>query len=531
MNSKVTNIFIIIISFILICTSYNQLHDTVYNAQTRIIEEKVKENQPEEVVEEEMFEGEMVEGETETSETEEKTNSYNAKEIVIIIALITLITMSIINIIFAVMVYHKVLFHPFGITATLIYCILIIAISSITSVVTIVKTDKNILNSNKIEIETQRKEHTAFLINEMIEEEDKELKAENDDESVLKITKRSTYNGAYLTINKLGGNVSILEDNLITGLNNALVVEKGSTATISESTITTNVNNSSAVFATDANTTLTLENIKINTTEENSKGIISQDESLITINNSQLTTEKKSSELFYSASKITADNIEGKTNSNFAYINETNKLEISNSKLTSNLLDEYKGMFVINTETEGSASIKNAELTLTNNTIRIDANSAYYKTTPLFYVFNTHAKINITNNDLYYGSKVLLNVEALEGSTQKNTVFTISDSNLTGNIYADKNSSVRININNTIYRGSINNNNSSQYIDVSLDKTSTWYLTGHSYVNTITIQKENNITKYIKSNGYNIYYNSKNNEWLNGKTIRLVGGGKLIPVK
>ena len=87
-------------------------------------------------------------------------------------------------------------------------------------------------------------------------------------------------------------------------------------------------------------------------------------------------------------------------------------------------------------------------------------------------------------------------------------------------------------MNNTKFKGQINKNNVSKNIDVTFDTNSSWTLTGNSYVNTLTVTKKDlkNIRKYIKSNGYNVYYNAYNNEWLEGKVVKLSGGGKLIPI-
>ena len=106
----------------------------------------------------------------------------------------------------------------------------------------------------------------------------------------------------------------------------------------------------------------------------------------------------------------------------------------------------------------------------------------------------------------------------------------MTDTIIKGDILIDSNSEAKINLNNVIYTGSINPADLSPTVDITLDKTSKWYLTNHSYINRIQIQKNTNITNYIYSNGYNIYYNAVNNETLNGRTIYLPGGGKLIPV-
>ena len=140
-------------------------------------------------------------------------------------------------------------------------------------------------------------------------------------------------------------------------------------------------------------------------------------------------------------------------------------------------------------------------------------------------------KINITDTKLKYGSNTLLNVVSEDEYNISEVTMTVTDQNLKGNIVVDEYSKVRLNLNDCTYTGRINKGNVSKNVDVTFDEDSRWALTGNSYVNTLTVTKKdlNNIRKYIRSNGYNIYYNAKNNEWLNGCTIYLNGGGKLIP--
>ena len=153
------------------------------------------------------------------------------------------------------------------------------------------------------------------------------------------------------------------------------------------------------------------------------------------------------------------------------------------------------------------------------------------------YAFAAKATINITDTELDYSNNILLKVVGNDtygdiGNNGGEVTFTATDQELKGNIEIDDISKVRFNLNNSHYEGQINGNDSSKAVDITFDKTSTWTLTGDSYINTLTIQngKISRLSRSIKSNGYDIYYNANLNEWLNGKTIRLSGGGKLIPV-
>lgn len=77
----------------------------------------------------------------------------------------------------------------------------------------------------------------------------------------------------------------------------------------------------------------------------------------------------------------------------------------------------------------------------------------------------------------------------------------------------------------------INGGNKAKSVTLSLDKDSTWTVTGTSYITALT-DEDTNLSN-IKDNGNTSYYDSSNsaNSWLNGKTITLSGGGTLQPIK
>jgi hypothetical protein len=66
-------------------------------------------------------------------------------------------------------------------------------------------------------------------------------------------------------------------------------------------------------------------------------------------------------------------------------------------------------------------------------------------------------------------------------------------------------------------------------IDINLSSTSSIVLKGDSYVTSFTDQDSS--LSNVTSNGHNIYYDKDNeaNSWLDGKTVELNGGGKLVP--
>ena len=84
--------------------------------------------------------------------------------------------------------------------------------------------------------------------------------------------------------------------------------------------------------------------------------------------------------------------------------------------------------------------------------------------------------------------------------------------------------------NSSVMTGEINNNNKVQYVSLTLDSSSKWVVEGTSYL-TAFINADTTLANII-DNGNTIYYNSSDiaNDWLEGKSYTLSGGGKLIPI-
>lgn len=66
-------------------------------------------------------------------------------------------------------------------------------------------------------------------------------------------------------------------------------------------------------------------------------------------------------------------------------------------------------------------------------------------------------------------------------------------------------------------------------VDLKLVKASNLVLSADNYVNSIT--DTDSALSNVISNGHNIYYNADDsaNAWLDGKTVKLNGGGQLMP--
>ena len=505
------------------------------------------------------------------TEKEEETNKYNTSELSIIISS---------SIIFTLVIFYLIItkFGKYSLnsqintTKKLIYtCTLLVLACSIIPTSFVIATDKKILNSYDTKSITEK----SMAVIEVTKNENvsnlREISKE-DNKSVIQVSNKAKYNATNLELTKESGKSTDFDSSTLYGLNSTFIAKEGSEIFLEDSKLSSSISYSSAFFATGLETTATLNNVEISTDKDNSSALNASSEakidisnseiktkgnnsdaiktldanSLININDSTIITEGQNSTLLYSKGKIEALNIKGTSNSYLAIIEDRNSLELTNANLITNgqdkTINEYLGAFLIYSQESASASnnYTSAKLDIIDSIIEINKDSSWYDKTPLFYLTNTEANINITNTTLNYGSDILLKAVANSeygdiGDNAASVTLTATDQELTGEIIVDSNSKVRLNLNNSTYEGKINVDNLSANVDVTFDYDSRWELTGDSYINILQITKTDylrkNVRKYIRSNGYNVYYNSANNEWLEGRTYNLQGGGKLIPLE
>lgn len=560
-KNKIHFIFIALSILFLTTSIYLNINTTSY-AKERIITEI--NNKP--IVVEPAIE-EIEEPETgEVVEEEEITNSYTNTELSIIIITSIVSVICLLNII-TTKFGTKSLIESLSTSKALIYyTIFLVLLTTTVTLSNVILTDKKILNGPETK-ERHEKSLAIIEIKETMKGNSITETSKEQDTSIIQVSNQATYTGEDLNLTKESGETTDKESSIYYGLNSAVIVKDGSSMELIDSDITTNVSYSSAFFLTGLNGTAKLDNINISTNKEYSSGLVSSDYGSITaldldittkgdnstslksitsnseinIEDSYLYTEGLYSPLIYSSGKIILTNTDGTAlNSNIATIEGSNSITLTDSKLTTENItniDNTAGIYIYNEQSKSiSADYTNATFTSTSSRLTIKETDNY-ESIPMFYVTNIKATINITDTELDYSNNILLKVVGNNtygdiGNNGGEVTFTATDQEIKGNIEIDDISKVRFNLNNSHYEGQINGNNLSKEVDITFDKTSTWTLTGDSYINTLTIQngKISRLSRSIKSNGYDIYYNANLNEWLNGKTIRLSGGGKLIPV-
>ena len=181
----------------------------------------------------------------------------------------------------------------------------------------------------------------------------------------------------------------------------------------------------------------------------------------------------------------------------------------------------------------GDASVGTGSFTSTDCVLSVSPESSVYSSAPFFFITNTDAEIYLENTEINYGSGILINVSGntgewgRSGSNGGDLSFTSVNQVLSGSIYVDSISTAVLKLSSTRISSAINPSNTAGSISLSLSSDSTWSLTGNSYLTTFS--DDDTTLSNIQSNGYNIYYKSSANSWLNGATVALNGGGKLIP--
>ena len=100
----------------------------------------------------------------------------------------------------------------------------------------------------------------------------KTLSTTSSDESAIVVNDGGSLNATGLTISK-SGESSNTENSEFYGLNAAVLVQKGSEATIKDTTIETNATGANAVFSTGENAIINVSNTKITTTGDSSRGL------------------------------------------------------------------------------------------------------------------------------------------------------------------------------------------------------------------------------------------------------------------
>ena len=314
------------------------------------------------------------------------------------------------------------------------------------------------IEKNKEEDQNKNKQTEEKTITGETETLKEEYTTTDSDKSAILVENggNATIEGA--TISKTGGDSTNTENSEFYGINSGILVTQNSTATIKNATIETNAKGSNAVFSTGTDSKIYINDSKINTTGSSSSRVL--------------------------------DATYG------GYI-EAENVEITTQGGSCATLATDRG--------EGTGTF-----TATNSNLSIQANSKYYKTAPMFFITNTDAIINLKNCQLTYGSNTLISNKGTTewgttGTNGGNLTLNAENQTLKGNIEIDNISTLKMNLTNSQYTGTINGEQTAKQIDIKIDSNTKIKLTGNSYIT--SLEDEDTTYSNIDFNEYTLYVN------------------------
>ena len=316
-----------------------------------------------------------------------------------------------------------------------------------------------------------------------------EFESSGSDENVFLITNGTLTLNPGVKITKTGSSrrlASISETGEIDdmynyyGINSAIVVLGSGKAILNGVTITTNAYGSSGIVATDGGA-IDIKNSVISTEGDFSRGIQATHSGVITAENDTidtlgessaaietdkgngnitaskmtLSTEGAGSPLVYSAGQIHMTESYGVSKSSrMVVIEGGNRVKLSHCEMSAaglgngNNTDNCGIMFY--QSTSGDADTGKGTFEAEGSTLTILASSSVYSSAPLFLVTNGKANIKLNNISSSYGSGVILNSTLTDelgtnGSNGGTVDFTVTNSTVSGKLYADNSSSITFN--------------------------------------------------------------------------------------
>jgi hypothetical protein len=380
----------------------------------------------------------------------------------------------------------------------------------------------------------------------------KTLQGIGPDQNVLLALNKGNLSVSKVILYKTGDSSDPDQSNF-SGLNAVVVSESGSTVTLQDVTINSDAEGSNAIFSTGDGSVIQAKQITIHTKGNSSRGLdatyngtITADtvdittegahcaalatdrgEGTITVNGGTVRTSGEGSPVVYSTGIISASNLVGTADgSEIAVIEGKNAITLDTCHLSGygdHGIMLYQSM-------SGDAGKGTSVLTVRNS----DLHS--YAKGPFFYVTNTRAKVYISNTKLTWPAEILIQASGNDGSrgwgkTGENggtLEFTAEKQQLAGDVSCDETSSVQLLFRQDVsYTGAIDREKTGK-VSINLDAQSVWTVTADSYID--VLQDADTTLANIHANGHTIYYdkNDTGNSWLKGKTLTLADG-KLVP--
>ena len=373
-----------------------------------------------------------------------------------------------------------------------------------------------------------------------------EYQSTESSENAILVSGSVTSNLSDITVSKTGDSDGG-DSTSFYGTNSAILAKDGANVTIKNAKITTDATGANGVFSYGGSastnntnsdgTTINISDSTITTSKDNSGGIMTTGGGIMKATNLTITTAGTSSAAIRSdrgGGTVTVDKGTYKTTGKGSpAIYSTADITVKNATL---IATASEGVVI---EGKNSVTLENVELTDTNNTL--NGQSTTYKNIFLyqsmsgdasegesvftsknskittnkgdsFYVTNTKAEINLENNKIVNNDSTgnFLRIQkdswGNSGSNGGDVTLNLTNQEVNGNIVVDSISKLTMNLsNNSSFKGMINNDKAGE-VTLTLDKTSSFTLTGDTYVTSLTNADTSNSN--INLNGYKLYVNS-----------------------
>ena len=352
--------------------------------------------------------------------------------------------------------------------------------------------------------------------------------ATGDDESALEASGTVTATVTGALIQKLSGKASSADGSSFYGLNSGVRVYDDATLTLRDCEILSEADNATGVFAYDGGTVYISDStVTVNgggaggiqvagggtlygtnlTVTSASKAAIRSDRGgglMVIDGGSYTSTGSNGCPAIYSTADITVSNAECvSTNSRAVIIEGKNSVALSNCTLTGNDQSSKEGSVRANVLLYQSASGDAKEGT---SVFTMTGGSMTCLSGAMFYCTNTSSKICLTDAELTLSDDGTLLIVSSgrwgkDGKNGGNCALFAKQQSLNGDIIVDEISSLEIQLTESSYTGKIRNDGT---VSVTLDSSSTWTLTGDSYVSEFNGDAAN-----VISNGYMLYVNGE----------------------
>ena len=363
-----------------------------------------------------------------------------------------------------------------------------------------------------------------------------------DDENALRIDGAAvTLDG--VTVDKSAGASSNTEDGDFYGLNAALLVTNGATATITNATVNSSAQNGNGVFSYGSGTTVNISNSRITTTADNSGGIqttgggttnatnltietsgnssaaIRSDRGGGTVNvdSGSYTSSGYNSPAVYSTADITVKNAALTANNSEALVIEgKNSIALENCTVTGNMSDSKGASSDENVHNVMIYQSMSGDADVGTSTFSMTGGSLTAKNGDMFYITNTHCVLKLSGVTLKNedADACLLRVVGnsashgwgTAGANSAQLDFTADAQTLEGDIVVDSISTMNMTLSNgSSFTGTVNIIDNaeggtavSDNAVVTVDSGCVWNLTGNCTLTSLV----NNGT--IHFNGYTI---------------------------